>query len=120
MSGVSIDTGAVVVPASNVDLIDVIRYLGAFHDHTPLLWFHWDQQGIVTSYDYKIKAVDGRLWTQVYDYADPLVPPSELPSAKNGGDGWSRTEINLHRAVREPMLRLHAMFTLVTLHATFS
>lgn len=109
------------VPTSSQLMIEFDRALTAFDAHTPLQFFRWDQRATPpTTYDYRIRASDGRDWIQVYDYIDPAVLPAERPSAKTSGDAWSVREINLHRAVRGVLLRIVASYGVTTLRATFA
>lgn len=108
------------VPTSDRLMVEFDKALTAFDAHTPLTLFRWEQGATPTIYDYVIKAVDGRTWTQKYDYADPAVPPVELPTAKTTSDGWSVKEIDLHRAVRKVLLLIVATHSVTLLRAVLT
>lgn len=109
------------VPTSDRLMVEFDRALTAFNVHTPLQFVHWDQRAAPpTKYDYVIKAVDGRVFSQVYDFADSAVPPAEVPSAKTAGDGWSIVEINLHRSIRAVLLLIVQQYNVTSLRATLT
>lgn len=104
------------IPPSDIAWIGLHRELGDLHGHTALQWFRWDvDPGDPTKFDYRIKAVDGRLFTQDYIYDGS----PEQPTIKTGGDHWSLVEINLHRDVRAYVLALVAAHGATKIHATF-
>lgn len=108
------------VPMSDPLMVEFDKALTALDTHTPLQYFRWTQQATPTVYDYRIRDAIGRDWIQVYDYADPIVADSELPSAKTSGDAWSLAEIDLHRRVRAVLLLIVARHSVTTLRATFT
>jgi hypothetical protein len=110
------ETPTLDIPLDDVDWIGMQRTIGALHEHTPLQYFHWDLQvGETNVYDYEIRAVGNRRFTQVYTYDGS----PEQPTISTGGDAWSLVEINLHRDVRAYVLRLVSRFGATKIHAKF-
>lgn len=110
-------TAPTTVPTSDPLVREFDRALQALHTHTPLSFFHWDQRVSPTNvYDYVIRAVDARQFTQVYTYdATP-----EQPKISTGGQAWSLVEIDLHRAVRATLLLIVGKYAVTSLRATFA
>lgn len=108
------------VPSSETSMLVFDRAIQALHKHTPLAFVRWDQTATPTIYTYTIRAVDGRTFAQTYDYADPAVASTELPSFSTSGSKWSKVEIDLHRDIRATLLLIVAARGVTSLHATFT
>lgn len=103
------------VPTSDPAMRDLDRAIQALHAHTPLQFFHWDATAAPTVFNYVIRAVDMRTFSQVYTFDGS----AEQPTISTGGSAWSLAEINLHRDIRATLLLIVTARAVTSLRATF-
>lgn len=109
-------TSVTPIPASDVDLVALVRAVNAFHATVPLSKFHVKQTATPGRFSYAFDAVDGRAWDQVLDFnANPADPSMTFAVA----DFWKLSEFSFQRPIRDLVVKLVPLFGVTEIKFTF-
>jgi hypothetical protein len=78
------------------------------YEAVPLSKIEFTQSpGEPTEFEYKIEAVDGRIWTQVITFAQWPEPDTDPPMTFDVPEGWRRqAEFQYHRDLRTHLIAM--------------
>lgn len=99
----SIDFQATVA-LDDASVLEILRLAQALHDAVPIAKVELSQDAPGT-YEYKIEAVDGRVWTQAITFT--ASPDNDPPMTFDVPEGWRRVkEFQHHRALRDHLIKM--------------